>query len=90
MTYVEDQFDSSRRKLNRDSSEENFSPTERKWIQRERGCDPFFEDNDWKQNRQCHAPDESESCCARYRKSRGHMKPEKFDSLMVPLALKLS
>jgi len=72
-------YNSGRSKMNRDSSEENSSAAEGKWIPRERRSNPFFEGNHRKLNRRRPSPHESESCHARNRKSRGHMKPEKFD-----------
>ena len=74
-TFVEDRFDSGHSKVNHDSSEENFRHVEKKCIQRKQR----HEDNDQKQNHRCLSPYDSKSCHARNRKSRGHMKPEKFD-----------
>ena len=82
VTYAEDCVAVRRQKLKRDSSEENRSPAEGKWSQRS-GRDTCLSGgrrgNERRRDTRSSSPDESESRHAKNRRSRGHMKPEKFD-----------
>jgi len=79
MSYAEDQFRSDRAAKNYHSSDENFSSTERKKTRRPWKRDYSFEQGDRKQSHRHRSAYGSETGRDRNRKSRGHMKPEKFD-----------
>ena len=79
MSYAGDQFRSDRAAKNYHSSDENFSSTERKKTRRPWKRDYLFEQGDRKQSHRHRSAYGSETGRDRNRKSRGHMKPEKFD-----------
>jgi len=79
MSSAEDQFRSDRATKHYDSSDENFSSTEKKKTRRPRKHDYSFEQDNRKQSHRHRSAYGSETGRDRNRKSRAHMKPEKFD-----------